>query len=50
VTTFVLTDQQFNDRLLAWAESLTAEEKAEAREQLAQWCEARDTKGTKAGQ
>jgi len=36
--------------LVEWAENLTPAEKAEARDQLAQWCEARDTKGTKAGQ
>jgi len=46
----IITDKRLGEMLVEWARSLTPVEKAEAREQLAQWCEARDTKGTKAGQ
>jgi len=46
----IVTDVRLGEMLVEWARSLTPAEKAEAREQLAQWCEARDTKGTKAGQ
>ncbi len=36
----IITDQELGERLCAWAESLTSEEKAEARAKLIQWCEA----------
>jgi hypothetical protein len=34
----------FDERLLMWAESLTAEERAQARLELERWCEAGEIK------